>query len=541
MDSTQNMDSTQSNRNGYTSFLQETGGRRGIFKWILSTDHKRIGLLYLYSMMAWFIVGMTLGLLMKLELIAPGKTLIGPQAYNATFTVHGVIMIFLIVIPGLPAVFGNFMLPIQIGARDVAFPRLNLFSWYIYVFGSILVIISLFGNGAPDTGWTFYAPYSFKTGTNMLPAALGAFVLGFSSILTGLNFLVTIHRMRAPGMTWMKMPLFPWTLYATAWIQLLATPIVGITLLMVAGERILGIGFFDPAKGGDPLLYQHLFWIYSHPAVYIMILPAMGVISEIIPTFTRKTIFGYGALVLSTLAIAFVGYFVWGHHMFTSGMSGTALFTFSILTFLVAIPSAIKVFNWIATMHQGSISTEVPFLWAASFIFVFLIGGLTGLVLGALATNVHVHDTAFVVGHFHFIVFGGTGFAFFGALHYWFPKIYGRMYDTGWARTGWLIFFIGFIALYGPMFYLGMKGMPRRYFDYLEEYHGPNILSSLGALVMITGFVIMIVNLFKAVREGTKVGDNPWGGTNLEWQIPSPPPLENYEEIPVIDKAPYKF
>ncbi|MEZ5070579.1 MAG: cbb3-type cytochrome c oxidase subunit I [Bacteroidales bacterium] len=354
------MNDSTTGLNGHISYLQETGGRRGIFRWILSTDHKRIGLLYLYSMMFWFVVGVSLGILMKLELIAPGKTLIGAQGYNAAFTVHGVIMIFLIVVPGLPAVFGNFMLPIQIGAKDVAFPKLNLFSWYIYVLGSVLVIASLFGDGPPDTGWTFYAPYSFKTGTNMLPAVLGAFVLGFSSILTGLNFIVTIHRMRAPGMTWFKMPMFPWTLYGTAWIQLLATPIVGITLLMVLGERVLGIGFFDPAKGGDPLLYQHLFWIYSHPAVYIMILPAMGAISEIIPAFAKKTIFGYKALVVSTMAIAFVGYFVWGHHMFTSGMSGTALWAFSFLTFIVAIPSAVKVFNWISTLHQGSITLTSP-------------------------------------------------------------------------------------------------------------------------------------------------------------------------------------
>ncbi len=524
------------------SYLEETGGRKGIFKWILSTDHKRIGLLYLYSIMGWFFIGVTLGLLMKLELIAPGKTLMGAQSYNATFTVHGVIMIFLVIIPGLPAIFGNFLLPIQIGAKDVAFPKLNLLSWYIYVAGSILVVASLFtGGGPPDTGWTFYAPYSFKTGTNMLPAVLGAFVLGFSSILTGLNFLVTIHRLRAPGMSWLKMPLFPWTLYGTAWIQLLATPIVGITLLMVIGERVFNIGFFDPAKGGDPILYQHLFWIYSHPAVYIMILPAMGAVSEIIPTFAKKTIYGYRAMIISTMAIAFVGYFVWGHHMFTSGMSGTALFTFSILTFLVAIPSAIKVFNWVSTMYQGSISTDVPFLWAAAFVFVFMVGGFSGLVLGALATNVHLHDTAFVVAHFHFIVFGGTGFAFFGALHYWFPKMYGRMYDESWAKTGWLTFFIGFVALYGPMFYLGITGMPRRYFDYLPNYHGPNIISSLGALVMVAGFAIIAINLIKSARSGKKTTANPWGGTTLEWHVPSPPPLENFEEIPTIDKATYKF
>ena len=342
-------------------------------------------------------------------------------------------------------------------------------------------------------------------------------------------------------MTWMKMPLFPWTLYGTAWIQLLATPVVGITLLMIVAERVLNIGFFDPALGGDPILYQHLFWIYSHPAVYIMILPAMGVISEIIPTFSKKSIFGYRFIVGSTLAIAFVGYFVWGHHMFTSGMSGTALFTFSILTFLVAIPSAIKVFNWISTMYKGSILLDTPFYWAASFIFVFMVGGLTGLVLGSLATNVHVHDTHFVVAHFHFIVFGGTGFAFFAALHYWFPKIWGKVYDAKWANTGWLMFFIGFISLYGPMFYLGIKGMPRRYYDYDEIFHGGNIISTMGSWVMIAGIAIIIINLFKAARTKSVAPDDPWGGKTLEWTIPSPPPLENFEEIPSLKKGPYHY
>ena len=520
----------------------EVKKHKGILAWLLSTDHKRIGLMYMYLIMTFFAIGAILGLLMKLELIAPGKTIMEAQTYNGFFTLHGIIMIFLIVIPGLPAVFGNFFLPILIGAKDVAFPRLNLLSWYIYVLGAIIAISSqFFGGGPPDTGWTFYAPYSFKTSTNMLPAVLGAFTLGFSSILTGLNFIVTIHRMRAPGMTWMKMPLFPWALYGTAWIQLLATPIIGITLLMTVGERLFNIGFFDPALGGDPILYQHLFWIYSHPAVYIMILPAMGVISEILPTFARKTIYGYKAIVISTLAIAFVGYFVWGHHMFTSGMSGTALYVFSILTFLVAIPSGVKVFNWISTIYKGSIDLRTPFYWAISFIFVFMIGGLTGLVLGALATNVHVHDTHFVVAHFHFIVFGGVGFAFFAAIHYWFPKMYGRMYDETWANMGWLVFFIGFLTLYLPMFYLGMAGMPRRYFDYLPEFHGGNIISSLGAIVMIAGLFIIIFNLFRSAKIGAPAEKDPWGGKTLEWTIDSPPSLENFEEDIEVTKGPYEY
>lgn len=524
------------------SYLEHKGKHRGIFSWIFSTDHKRIGLLYLFSILSFFSIAAIIGLLMKLELIAPGKTIINAQTYNAFFTLHGIVMIFAVVIPGLPAVFGNFFLPIMIGARDVAFPKLNLLSWYLYVTGVTLVVISQFaGDGPPDTGWTFYAPYSFRTAGNMLPAVFGAFVLGFSSILTGLNFLVTIHRLRAPGMTWLKMPLFPWTLYATGWVQLLATPIIGITLLMIAAERLLHIGFFDPTLGGDPLLYQHLFWTYSHPAVYIMILPAMGAISEIISTHSHKGIFGYRFMVASAIAIAFVGYFVWGHHMFTSGMSGTALYAFSLLTFLVAIPSAIKVFNWISTMHKGSIDLQTPFFWAAAFIFVFMVGGFSGLILGSLAANVHLHNTHFVLAHFHFIVFGGTGFAFFGALHYWFPKITGKMFDTRWANVGLVLFFTGFITLYGPMFYLGVKGMPRRYYDYDEIFHAGNIVSTLGALVLISGALIIIINLFNSLKTGSKAPSNPWGGKTLEWTIPSPPPAENFIETPVISKGPYDY
>jgi cytochrome c oxidase subunit 1 len=526
----------------YVSYLDYKGKYKGFLGWIFSTDHKRIALLYLYTIVSFFIVGATLGLLMKLELIAPGRTIMDAQTYNAFFTLHGITMIFLVVIPGIPAVFGNFFLPIMIGAKDVAFPRLNLLSWWIYVAGAAIVISSQFlGSGPPDTGWTFYAPYSLKIPTNILSAVLGAFVLGFSSILTGINFITTIHRMKAPGMKWMKMPLFPWSLYATGWIQILATPIIGITLLMIVAERILKIGFFDPSLGGDPVLYQHLFWIYSHPAVYIMILPAMGVISEIIPTFARKTIFGYTAIVISSFGIAFVGFFVWGHHMFAVGLSSISLWFFSLLTFIVAIPSAIKVFNWVATLYKGSINVQTPLYWALSFIFVFLIGGLSGLFLGSLATDVYLTDTAFVVGHFHFIVFGGMGYAFMAGIHYWFPKIYGRMYDKSWANTGWIIFFIGFLALYFTMFILGMMGQPRRTYDYFEKYHGGNIISSLGAIVMIFGLAIIIINLVRSARYGEKAPADPWGGKTLEWTIPSPPPLENFEDIPKINHGPYDY
>jgi cytochrome c oxidase subunit 1 len=524
------------------SYLEYQGKYTGIRAWILSTDHKRIALLYLYSQLFFFLAGLVMGLFMKLELIAPGQQIMGPQAYNALFTVHGLTMIFLFIIPGLAASFGNFMIPIMIGAKDVAFPKLNLFSWYLFIAGAVIILIGIFsGDGPPDTGWTFYAPYSLKTNTNVVLSVFGAFVLGFSSILTGLNFIVTIHRMRAPGMGFFRMPLFIWSLYGTAWIQLLATPVVGITFLMVVADRMLDIGFFDPAKGGDPVLYQHLFWIYSHPAVYIMILPAMGAITEIIVTFSRRTVFGYKAIAMSSLAIAFVGYLVWGHHMFTSGMSETARLVFSFLTFLVAIPSAIKVFNWTATMYKGSISLEPPFWWAMAFIFIFMIGGLTGLILGSVSTDVHVHDTVFVVAHFHYIVFGGAGIAFFAALHYWYPKMFGKMYSKKVANWGLIGLFVGFNTTYLPMFFLGFMGMPRRYYDYLPQFADLNLLSTVGSWIMATSLIVVIVNLLRAKKLSHEEMDDPWGGRTLEWKIESPPSLENFEEIPVIDSEPYEL
>lgn len=523
-------------------YLSYSGKYKGILGWLTTTDHKRIGLMYLYAMMVFFLVGVILGEIMRIELYRPGQQIIDPQTYNAVFTIHGIIMIFTVVIPGLAAVFGNFAMPIMIGAKDVAFPRLNLFSWYLFVLGAAIALASQFmGDGPPDTGWTFYAPYSTETHTNVVAAVLGAFVLGFSSILTGLNFIVTIHRMRAPGMTFFKMPLFPWSLYATAWIQVLATPIVGITLLMIIAERWLRIGFFDPTLGGDPILYQHLFWIYSHPAVYIMILPAMGVITEIVPTFAQRRVFGYKAIALSSLAIAIVGYFVWAHHMYTSGMSATARWVFSLLTFIVAVPSAIKVFNWVTTMYKGSIDVKPPFLFALGFIFLFMIGGLTGLSLGSVATDVHVHDTSYVVAHFHYIIFGGVGFAFFAALHYWYPKMYGRMYNFKKATISFIFLFIGFNLLYFPQFVIGLMGMPRRYFDYLPQFTLGHQLSTIGGFVLLLGIIIMLVNLFS--KKGAKAPANPWGGLTYEWTIPSPPPVENFDVMPEMkeDEKPYDY
>jgi cytochrome c oxidase subunit 1 len=519
-----------------------TPHRPGILGWILSTDHKRIGLMYLWCIVTFFCVGVLLGLLLRLELWAPGRTIMDAQSYNAVFTLHGVIMIFLFIIPGIPAAFGNLVMPIQIGARDVAFPRLNLFSWWLYISGAALAVTSLFtGGGPPDTGWTFYVPFSAQTSTNVSLATVAVFILGFSSILTGLNFVTTIHRLRAEGMTWTRIPLFTWSLYATAWVQILATPVLGITVALLFAERVIGTGLFDPAQGGDPIMFQHLFWIYSHPAVYIMVLPGMGVVSDIIPVFARKPAFGYKAIVVSSLGIAFAGSLVWAHHMYTSGMSDFAVMIFSFLTFIVAIPSAIKVFNWLATLYQGSILLDPPLLFALSFILLFTIGGLTGLVLGAAATDVHVHDTYFVVGHFHFTMFGGTGMAFFAAMHYWLPKFYGRMYDKTVATVAWGTIFVGFCLLYISMKIVGMHGMPRRYWDYVPEFTGWNQAGTVGSWILAIGLVLMFVNLIRGVLYGEAVGANPWGGATLEWQVPSPPPTENFDEDPVVTHGPYDF
>ena len=525
------------------SYLEYQGKHKGILGWILSTDHKRIGILYLTAVLTFFAMGVVFGFLMRLELISPGETIVTAQTYNKFFTLHGVIMIFLFIIPAIPAIFGNFFLPILIGAKDVAFPRLNLFSWYLYMTGGLLALLSIVMPGGPaDTGWTFYIPYSVRTDTNVIYALMAAFILGFSSILTGLNFVTTVHRLRAPSMGWFKMPLSVWSFYATAWVQVLATPIIGITLLLVVIERVLHVGIFDPALGGDPVLYQHLFWIYSHPAVYIMILPGMGLVSEIIPVFAHRTIFGYKFIAFSSIAIALFGSLVWAHHMFTVGMSDTGEFIFSLLTMVVAIPSAIKVFNWTATLYKGSIELAAPMLYTLAFIFLFSIGGLTGVMQGIISIDIQLHDTSFIVGHFHYVMFGGTGFAFFAGLHYWLPKMFGRMYNTKVAKVAFWIIFVGFNCLYFPMLIMGWMGMPRRYYDYLPKFHPYHLASTIGSWILILGLIIMFTNLFRSLRSGKKVTvKNLWGGETLEWKIQTPPTFENFDEIPVVEAYPYEY
>lgn len=518
--------------------------KRGLMSWIITLDHKRIGIMYLIAVFAALLAGGVFALLVRIELLTPGQTIMGPDMYNRIFTLHGVIMVFLFIIPSIPAALGNFLLPIMLGAKDVAFPRLNLASFYIYVLGAIQALMSMV-IGTVDTGWTFYTPYSSSTDVGSQNAVIGmtaaAFTLGFSSILTGVNFIATIHKMRAPGQTWRRLPLFVWSQYATSVIQVLATPVLAITLLLLIMERGFGIGIFDPAKGGDPVLFQHFFWFYSHPAVYIMILPGMGIVSEIIATFSRREIFGYMFVAMSSVAIALVGFLVWGHHMFTSGQSEYATMVFSALTFLVAIPSGVKILNWVSTLYKGSIVLKSPMYYALAFIVLFSIGGLTGLPLATLATDVHLHDTYFVVAHFHYVMVGGTVFAFFGGMHYWWPKMTGKLYSEGMAKLAFWLVFIGFNVTFLTQFVLGSRGMPRRYYDYLPEFESLHRFSSIGAFVIGLGVLVMIVLFVQSLVSGKKSPRNPWGSAAPEWLSATPPPTENFHDTPVIERGPYDY
>jgi cytochrome c oxidase subunit 1 len=510
-----------------------------VHSWLGTLDHKRIALLYLFTITFFFAIAAIAAAMMRWELLTPQADLVAPDIYNRLFTLHGVLMVWFFLIPSIPAVLGNFALPLMLGARDVAFPRLNLASWYIFVAGGLLALHAILAGGV-DTGWTFYTPYStvYANG-NVMTMAAGVFVAGFSSIATGLNFIVTIHKLRAPGLTWFRLPLFVWSLYATSLILVLATPVLAITLLLIIVERWVGVGIFNPKLGGDPLLFQHLFWFYSHPAVYIMILPGMGVVSETIACFARKPIFGYRTMAFASLAIAVLGFLVWGHHMFVSSQSVYAGIVFSLLSFMVSVPSAVKVFNWTATLHRASITFETPLLYALGFVGLFTVGGLTGLFLATLAVDVHVHDTYFVIAHFHYIMVGGMVMAYMGGIHYWWPKISGRLYHEWTARIAALITFIGFNLTFFPQFVLGYLGMPRRYHIYPPEFQVLNVLSSAGATILGVGYAMPLCYLTWSFFFGHRAPANPWGATGLEWQTDSPAPQHNFIETPRVTGGPY--
>ena len=520
-----------------TNYLNET---KGLKSWFCSLDHKRIGLMYMISILTFFFVGGIMALLIRFELFAPGKQLLTPDQYNQVMTYHGAMMVFMVIVPGIPAILGNFFLPLHIGAADVAFPKLNLASWYVFMFGAFIAISTFFSTKV-DTGWTFYTPYSIKTGTAVVSMVLAAFVMGMSSILTGLNFIVTVHKLRAPGMTMFRIPLFVWAIYSTAILQVIATPVLAITLLLLACERLFGVGIFDPALGGDPVLFQHFFWFYSHPAVYIMILPAMGIVSELIAAFSHKVIFGYKAIAYSSLGIAAVSFIVWGHHMFVSGQSEIAGVLFSFLTMLVGVPTAIKMFNWLATLYRGSVTFAAPMLYALGFMFLFAIGGVTGIILASMGIDVHFHDTYFVVAHFHYVMVGGTLMALMGGFYYWFPKMFGKMVDDRIARITFVFIFIGFNVTFFPQFILGAMGMPRRYFDYIPAYESLNKISTVGSWLIATGFLISLYAFIKALTSGPKAPSNPWGAKTLEWQTTSPPPTFNFDQKPTVTGGPYDY
>ncbi len=524
-----------------TTGVNYLNAQYGIRSWLLTTDHKRIALLYLASITFFFLIGGISAVLIRLHLIEPQGALLQPATYNKMFSMHGIVMVFFFLIPSIPATMGNFLVPMMVGARDLAFPRLNLLSWYIYVVAGLFTVYSIIAGGV-DTGWTFYTPLSTTYANGqVMAAALGAFFAGFSSILTGLNFIVTIHKMRAPGLTWSRLPLFLWAMYATSIIQVLGTPVVAVAIVLVGLERLFHVGIFDPALGGDPILFQHLFWFYSHPAVYIMILPSMGVVSELITCFSKKRVFGYHFIAYSSLAIAAISFLVWGHHMYLSGQSVYAGLVFSALSFAVAIPSAIKVFNWTATLYKGSVSYESPMIYAMGFIGLFTMGGLTGLFLASLAVDIHLHDTYFVIAHFHYIMVGGALMGYLGGLHFWWPKITGRLYPDAWARFAALVIFIGFNLTFFPQFVVGYLGMPRRYAVYPEEFQVLNVMSSAGASILGVGYVIPLIYLIWSMRYGPVAGPNPWGAKGLEWETPSPPPTENFEQLPVVTEEAYEY
>lgn len=515
--------------------------RTTVASWLLTTDHKRIALLYLATVTLFFFIGGAAATLVRVELFTPEGDLVSADNYNRLFTLHGVVMVWFFLIPLIPTTLGNFLLPLMIGARDVAFPRLNLLSWYLNISGGALALIAIIVGGV-DTGWTFYTPFStFYSNGWVSIAAAGVFVAGFSTIATSVNFLVTIHTLRTPGMTWFRLPLFVWSLYAVSLIMLLATPVLAMTLLLIIAERVFGLPVFDPNRGGDQLLFQHLFWFYSHPAVYIMILPGMGVVSELITCFARRRIFGYSFMVYALVGIAVIGFFVWGHHMFVAGQSAYASIVFSLLSFIIAVPSAIKVFNWTATLYGGQIRFPAPMLYALGFIGLFTIGGLTGIFVASIPVDIHVHDTYFIVAHFHYIMVGGMVTAFFGGLHFWWPKATGRLYNERWGQITAMLMFLGFNFTFFPQFILGYLGMPRRYHAYLPEFQVWHVLSSAGAVILAAAYILPLGYLGWSLFHGERAGPNPWDALGLEWETSSPPPEYNFTSPPRVTPVPYDY
>jgi cytochrome c oxidase subunit I len=515
--------------------------QKGLWSWLTTVDHKRIGLMYLGVLILVFMTAGLSAIMVRTELLTQGKTIMSADGYNFAFTFHGVLMTFAFLVPVTPAILGNFVLPLQLGAKDVAFPRLNLLSWYIYMIGGGLIFASLL-IGKMDTGWTFYTPYSIRTNGSVLFLTVAIFIAGFSSILTGLNFIVTIHKMRAPGLTWNRLPLFVWAMYAVSLVQILATPVLGVTMLLLFFERILGIGIFDPALGGDPVLFQHFFWFYSHPAVYIMILPAFGIVSELMATFSRQRVYGYRAVALSSVAIALLGFLVWGHHMFVSGESTISAIIFSLITYLIGIPSGIKVFNWVMTMYKGSVWLKTPMIYAMMFLFLFTIGGLTGIMVGVLAVDVHLHDTYYVVAHFHYVMMGGTVIALIGGMYYWFPKMFGKMYPERPSQVAAVLVFIGFNVTFFTQFIMGSQGMPRRYYDYIEDYATLHAISTIGSYILALGLFTVLGTWIWGLLKGPKASQNPWAAATLEWtHATTPPDAHNFDRTPLVTRGPYDF